>query len=231
MVLQEYPFWYLQSDGFWKVMDVDHLRRKKGKDIPLRTEFDKYDPVGILREDIEEQLRADPQLVSDAARLILQRNFPSSIHAEIALEVGLVISDEVRAVRKKRDPAFRGKILRAYGHRCAVCSFDLRFGYSDLALEAAHIKWHQVGGPDIESNGLALCSMHHKMLDRGAFTVSNEYQIIVSQEVCGSAGLVEYLLRFHGQLLRKPQSQEYVPDPRYIRWHQQQVFRNPGRQL
>jgi putative restriction endonuclease len=26
----------------------------------------------------------------------------------------------------------------------------------NVALEAAHIKWHQAGGPDEESNGLAL---------------------------------------------------------------------------
>ena len=37
-----------------------------------------------------------------------------------------------------------------------------------LGIEAAHIKWHQAGGPDTEDNGLALCTLHHKRFDRGA---------------------------------------------------------------
>lgn len=29
-IVQEYPFWYLQSDGIWIVRDVENLKRKKG---------------------------------------------------------------------------------------------------------------------------------------------------------------------------------------------------------
>jgi putative restriction endonuclease len=41
-----------------------------------------------------------------------------------------------------------------------------------LGLEAAHIKWFQAGGPDIEANGLAMCSLHHKLFDLGVFTIA-----------------------------------------------------------
>jgi hypothetical protein len=40
-----------------------------------------------------------------------------------------------------------------------------------VALDAAHIRWHQAGGPDEEANGLALRVLHHKLFDLGAFTV------------------------------------------------------------
>ena len=133
------------------------------------------------------------------------------------------------ATKAKRDPAFREKVLRAYERRCAVCGFDLRLGSVDVALEAAHIMWHQAGGPDIECNGLALCALHHKLLDRGAFTVSAERRVLVSQEVSGSAGVQEHLLRFHAGLVRKPQSAEYLAKPEYLRWHGREVFRGPAR--
>ena len=107
-------------------------------------------------------------------------------------------------------------MLRAYERRCAVCGFDLRLGSVDVALEAAHIMWHQAGGPDIECNGLALCSLHHKLLDRGAFTVSAERRVLVSQEVSGSAGVEEHLLRFHAGAVREPQSSEYLAKPEYL---------------
>jgi predicted restriction endonuclease len=60
----------------------------------------------------------------------------------------------------------------------AVCGFDVRLGNILIAIEAAHIKWHQAGGPDEERNGLALCSLHHKLFDRGVFTVSNSMSVI-----------------------------------------------------
>jgi hypothetical protein len=36
------------------------------------------------------------------------------------------------------------------------------------------IRWHQGGGPDEESNGFALCVLHHKTFDLGAFTVNGK---------------------------------------------------------
>ena len=49
-----------------------------------------------------------------------------------------------------------------------MCKYDIRFGDRLLGLEAAHIRWHSHDGRDVVSNGLALCSVHHKALDLGA---------------------------------------------------------------
>jgi predicted restriction endonuclease len=34
-------------------------------------------------------------------------------------------------------------------------------------------------GPDAEINGLALCTLHHKLFDRGAFTLADDLKIMV----------------------------------------------------
>jgi putative restriction endonuclease len=39
-------------------------------------------------------------------------------------------------------------VLTAYEFRCAVCGFDVRLGAASIALDAAHIRWRQAGGPD-----------------------------------------------------------------------------------
>ena len=124
---------------------------------------------------------------------------------------------------------FRNKILTAYEYRCSICSFDVRLGTTPLGLEAAHIKWHQAGGPDVESNGLALCSIHHKMFDRGAFTISKELEVIISEEVNGFRGVDEWLLNFHGKKMRSPVNPSYEPAFDYLRWHRKQVFHAPAR--
>ncbi|MFO7609461.1 MAG: HNH endonuclease, partial [Candidatus Krumholzibacteriia bacterium] len=172
----EYPFWRLQNDGIWVVRDAAQLARRTGKDDARKSELLRLNPPGGLTEEIWTALGADRLLLAEAAAAILEANFPSTLHEDILAAVGLDLDALIAAsaTRAKRDPAFREKVLRAYERRCAVCGFDLRLGTVDVALEAAHIMWHQAGGPDVEANGLALCPLHHKLLDRGAFTVSTE---------------------------------------------------------
>lgn len=134
--------------------------------------------------------------------------------------------------RRRRDPAFREKVLRAYEHRCCVCGFDLRIGNISAGLEAAHIQWFQAKGPDVEANGFALCALHHKIFDLGAFTVlPDSYTLVFSQHVAMGEATRKALLTYHGAGIILPQSQSYYPDPRYLRWHEQEVFKKPGREL
>lgn len=102
-------------------------------------------------------------------------------------------------------------------------------GAQHVALEAAHIKWHVAGGPDVESNGLALCSMHHKLFDLGAFTVGVDLALRVSQKANGTTGLSEWLMMFHGRPLRCTQSEMARPSIEYLKWHLDEVFHGPVR--
>ncbi len=224
----EYPFWRLQNDGIWLVRDADNLALRTGHSDARKSELMRTNALGGLTPEIYEALRKDHKLLADVARAILETHFPSTLHDDILSAVGLDLERSTSS-RAKRDPAFREKVLRAYERRCAVCGFDLRLGAVDVALEAAHIKWHEAGGPDVECNGLALCTMHHKLLDRGVFTVSVERRLLVSQDVSGSQGIHEQLLRFHAKPIREPQSREYLPSPQYLSWHGDQVFRKPAR--
>lgn len=201
----ELPFWYLQSDGIWTVSDSDRLEMRKGKPAPKASSMKAVSPDGALTPDVESALLHDPKLLARVVQILLDGHFPSSLHQEILDEVGLV-QQTVVSSRRSRDPAFRVNVLRAYERQCAVCGFDVHLGPNSVALEAAHIKWHQAGGPDIESNGLALCVLHHRLFDRGAFTLSPERRVVVSQDVSGRQGLEDTLLRYHGRSIRKPQT-------------------------
>ncbi|MFL6335417.1 MAG: phosphorothioated DNA-binding restriction endonuclease [Pyrinomonadaceae bacterium] len=166
----EYPFWWLQSDKLWEVSNGDSLLRRAGSTSPLKSEFIKKKVCGGLPEYIYEVFTRDSKFLESAVSILLEGNFPESLHQDILNEVGLSVSTHHR----RRSPQFRSDVIRAYEHRCAICGFDLKLGPSDLALEAAHIKWHQSGGPDCVQNGLALCAIHHKSLDRGAIGISRQ---------------------------------------------------------
>jgi putative restriction endonuclease len=136
-----------------------------------------------------------------------------------------------KAAAKKRDPQFRQRVLIAYEYRCAVCGFDVRLGSVSIALDAAHIRWHQAGGPDEESNGLALCVLHHKTFDLGAFTVNHDGVLLVSDKAHGTAGFEETLMSRHGKGIRPPQRQEWKPAPASLDWHAREVFKGSAREM
>jgi putative restriction endonuclease len=97
-------------------------------------------------------------------------------------------------------------------------------------LEAAHIKWHQAGGPDEEANGLALCALHHKLFDRGVWTLDAQSVFLVSDLANGNESLQSVLLHFHGKPIAAPQRQAFYPSPKFVNWHVQEVFKGLERE-
>ena len=184
---------------------------------------------GHFTPEVQSQFDKDPSLVVEIAFEILDSHFPSSLHNDILNAIGFPLEGFIVTTKKKRDPAIREKILIAYEYQCAICGFNVRLGNQPLALEAAHIKWHQAGGPDTEENGFALCSLHHKLFDLGAFTVNDQLKLIVSDKVNGTIGKTEWLLAFHNKEISRPQSKGYEPRESFLEWHVNEVFKGYGR--
>jgi len=223
----EQPFWRLQNDGVWNVSGKTKIAM--GADGGATNKSLLYaEAEGRFEDDIRATLLAHPQLISELAREILAAHFPISVHDDLLNAVGLDVSD-ASAAGGGRDPTFRKRVLTAYGHQCAVCGMQLLLSGSSVALEAAHIKWHQAGGPATVTNGLCLCVLHHKLFDRGAFTIAAPTMVLVSDEIAGLAGLNEHLLAHHGQSLRSPIRSDDVPTAAFLHWHRREVFRGEAR--
>jgi len=223
----ELPFWHLQSDGLWKVEAEGELLKRGETKSPRKTELIEKKASGEFPSEVEQTLRNNPALVQELSLSLLRGHFPESLHEPILEAVGLNLATPTSRI--PRDPSFRREVIRAYEHRCAVCGYDVKLGGGDLGLEAAHIRWHQAQGPDVVQNGLALCSIHHLALDRGAIGLSEERTILVSADVHGSTGVEELLVAFTGKPLRKPSAAHLRPEIDHIRWHTHEVFRGPAR--
>ena len=227
----EYPFWRLQNDGLWELADVADLVLRQSSTDARKSELLKYHVRGGLIEPVFQALQNDSELLSDVVDLLLERNFPESLHADICNAVGLPRSRFDISTRLKRDPRFRLQVLTAYRYRCAICDFDMRLGQQSVGLEAAHIKWHQAGGPDTIDNGLCLCVLHHKLFDLGAFTLSEDRRVLVSDLVHGYHGADEWAVRYHGHLLPAPQNPGDSPEAVFTKWHWREVFKGTPRYL
>lgn len=223
-----YPFWRLRNDGMWKVEGGDELTLNSSGGVRKTELRNKNIRAGFIPE-VYDLLKENPSLVSRICSELLDAHFPDTIHEDIIHEAGLNLEDQL-VTRKPRDPNFRINVLQAYEHRCAVCDFDVRIGAKTICLEAAHIKWHSAGGPDDITNGIALCTLHHKLFDLGAFTLDKNWQFLVSEKVVGTKGFDLWLGRFHGDTIARPIRTVYEPSVDYIAWNHDQVFKSPSRE-
>lgn len=227
----EFPFWRLQADGVWVLERSDRVSVTSSGDAH-KTALLRDNVRGGLTEDVYDTLRANRRLASQVAADLLAAHFPETQHDDILQAVGLDPEFAAGKRRTMRDPGFRAVVLRAYEYRCAVCSFDVRIGARSVALDAAHIKWHQAGGPDEVQNGIALCVLHHKLFDAGAFTLSQRIHgnvVLVSEAAVGTTGFHESLGRFHKQPVREPIRDTYRPEERFLAWNVREVFQSPWR--
>ena len=233
-----YPFWRLRKNKVWDVTHTDKIRETKSGDAFIR-DLRRYNVSGGFTEDIFHEFQSDSWLALEIIQRLLIGHFPRTMYEDILLEAGLESPFQVTGIgfpiqiptKRRRDPNFRLNILKVYEYKCAVCGFGVKLGDNLVALEAAHIKWHQAEGPNVPANGLALCSLHHRLFDRGAFTLSHQFKILVSSEAHGSVGFEEWLLRFHDRDITFPKKRSHYPRKKFINWHARQVFQGNPREF
>lgn len=118
----------------------------------------------------------------------------------------------VREVRVRMHQArFRGRVLVAYSGRCAICTLkEMRL------LDAAHIVGDlDEAGEPIVSNGLSLCSIHHRAFDQDLVGVSPDYQVHVSRRLLDEEDgpMLELLKGAHERSIVLPARRSWRPDP------------------
>lgn len=117
--------------------------------------------------------------------------------------------------------AFRALVTDAYARRCAIS------GERTLpALEAAHIKPYAESGPNRTENGLLLRSDLHRLFDAGYVTVTPERRIEVSRRIREEFENGRDYYQYHGERLAvTPGHEAEQPDPSYLSWHNEKIFR------
>ncbi|MBA4189525.1 MAG: HNH endonuclease [Planctomycetaceae bacterium] len=224
----EFPFWYLRTDGVWEVTPDSGYPPRKGHSSPSARQLREAHAAGQFSMTVRVGLERTPALVQLIARTLLDSHFAPSTHEDILAAVGLDI-DTPSPVRAARDRAFREAVLTAYGYACVVCRVGLRLGNAPVGVEAAHIRWHASGGPDVITNGLCMCSLHHKLFDRGALTLSPDSERVWVSEQANGRNLERALGRFHGRKAARPNRADAVPSSVFVAWHHKEVFQGRPR--
>lgn len=219
-----YPFTRLRSDGVW-VLTRDVPNDNIG---PLNAE-----PIeGHFVPEIEQELRRSTESLYAVARSLVESQFPLTLAPDVLTAVGLdpdsvfgsPTAIEAAAEGRRRDANWRRQIVAAWDRACAFCGYDGALNGAPVGVEAAHIRWFNFGGPDSLDNGLALCSLHHKLLDRGAIGLSESGTTFVSDAFSAVGDVGRFVYSLHGRELR-PRPGARLPAVEYVRWHRHEVFK------
>lgn len=188
-----------------------------GDNAKLRTAAENGSPLILLR-------KLEPGFFVPIFPVYVVADDRSSRQFVIALDEGLrFLSDPLhltddqrryadRIVRQRlHQPEFRGRVIRAYSTRCAICS--LRHGQ---LLDAAHIveDSHELGLP-VVSNGLSLCKIHHAAFDQQLLGIDPQFTVHINRELLEEVDgpmLKHGLQEMHQRRLELPGTRGNWPD-------------------
>ena len=132
----------------------------------------------------------------------------------LSVEPADTVIEQRYAVRETRlrmhQGRFRGAVLLAYDDQCTICRLK-----EIVLLDAAHITADSApDGKPLISNGLSMCSIHHRAYDQNLVGVSPDFEVRVSQRLLEEEDgpMLELLKGFDRAKIRLPVRRKNHPD-------------------
>jgi putative restriction endonuclease len=87
------------------------------------------------------------------------------------------------------------------------------------------VRWHSQNGPDEVANGLALCALHHLLLDLGVLGITADLRIQVSRLYVARSDAGRAVDALADKPLLPSRPGQPSVDLVYVSWHNVQVFK------
>lgn len=157
------------------------------------------------------------------------QSFQDSIQNEIKRlsKPGSQVKEQKFYFRKAaaRDAVFGKAIVALYDYRCAFCGLKVNNSLRQNIVDGAHIEPFAISFNNEITNGISLCKNHHWAFDQGWFSISDDYRIIVSNDLQEeSPNSKRKMQDFNGETILLPDAIKYAPDKYYpsaksLKWH------------
>ena len=218
------PFHHLGSSGMWQPLMADG---KPSPDKKLTT---------MIRIDANFYDCLADQRFRDRARRVLIETEPYFRPEErVALYSMLNIkptkfeihdNQEIYrvSVQTGRDARLRIEVVvLAYKHTCGLTGYRMTTLEMESIVDAAHIQEFRDSRNNDPRNGIALSKNAHWQFDRGLWSLSDDYQVLVNREKFIEDGLTgQRLSDFEGRRIFLPSDPKYWPEHTYLAWHRKQ---------
>lgn len=126
--------------------------------------------------------------------------------------------EDIRGANLFNSVSFRDFVMMAYSYKCAITGKSISY-QSLINLEAAHIQPKAHAGTFLPCNGLALSRDMHWAFDKGLFTISDDYKVVVHDKVKSTL-----LSEYDGKYINIPKDDYFKPEKKFLKHHRDNVF-------
>lgn len=246
------PFYHMKTESFWRLIpnngykvwiELKDSMRSLGN-LQVAVDYAEIDLelFEILRKPIEREVLKQALLDTYFPNAVVKANsyeglnLIHDIENQLVNESSVTYSAEIKELKSKlskiefeeevilRGSLFKREVPKKYKFTCCISklSVDVTFNSTTL-IEACHIEPFSVSYIDTISNGLALSPTLHAAFDRGLFTISDDYRVIVSNKFRESKS-PHGLQQFNGQKILLPDLELHFPDLERLAWHRKHKF-------
>ncbi|MDJ1471882.1 HNH endonuclease [Cytophagaceae bacterium NT2B1] len=122
-----------------------------------------------------------------------------------------------------RGTIFKREIPRLYDFTCCISGLRIDSTLTLSLIDACHIVPFSKSHNDTVTNGIALCPNLHRAFDRGLISLTDQYEVLVSDRFTESSS--PYAIRpFVGKRILLPSEEKYLPASENLAWHRENVF-------
>jgi len=238
-----YPFYRMQSEGFWRLVPKPGQENLINETIESSvTTLKKY----ILGAEIDSELFR--LICADHSReriqeLTLNTYFSKKAREALFQEIQknkeateysynlLQVAEHAQPYGEKekyqqvRGQGFRKAIMNLYNYRCVICGIRMLTPEGHTVVEAAHIHPWSESNDDRPANGLALCKLCHWNFDEGFISVGEEYEVLVSSLARSEQNNPGHIMTFEQRSIFKPEDVKHTPDQNCLQLHRERIFR------
>ncbi len=185
------------------------------------------DAEGWAPNIVQGKTERDPNRATILASAVLAdaRHVPDDLgerFVPLELDERTVVLREI--AEREGQGAFRLRLLRAYGGRCAITG-----EHTQPVLDAAHIQPYLGPSSNHVQNGLLLTKEFHALFDEGYVAVTPDYEVRVSERLRADWNNGKrYYPYDHERLLHLPDDSALRPSPDALAWHFEHVFKKTG---
>ncbi len=221
------PFFHLKTSGFWTPFDAEG-RLAQARNAAKLVKLDQGFFECLL--DAEFRRLARRKLVAEwfeqsAERVALYTMLGLPIPSKDVTEADAKLGEVAAAKERGREGRFRSIVLPAYDYTCALTEYRVNT-LGEYLVDAAHIHQFKRGGSNDPRNGIALSKNAHWLFDRGLWSLTDDYRVIVAKATFEEAGPEAFLLRnLAGKQILLPDKPHLYPNRRHLAWHRQHVLR------
>ena len=245
-----YPFYYLKSDKFWKLIPKSGFENinQMGSIMKSFSNLNAAIEYAAIDEDLF-LLMKDKKNNSILQQFILDEYFPDTrnnfnnsterqqqifgdIEGKILREDAVEYRSEIKKLMIQnneeeiflRGSLFKREIPKIYNNTCCISGMKIDAIISVSMVDACHIVPFSESYDDTITNGIALCPNLHRAFDRGLISIDENYKVVVSTVFCEIESI--YSIRaFENKEIKLPKLISYYLLKRNFKWHQENIYK------